>query len=79
MGRNKPTEMKKIAFEDLEIFTKGWEDADERVKLLMQKAMDLKEENASLLGHVRRLEKSNQELGEELHRCKNPDGPKGWN
>lgn len=39
---------------------------------------NLKRENASLRGHIRRLEKSNQELGEELHRCQNPEGPKGW-
>ncbi len=30
-------------------------------------------------GMVRRLEKSNQELGEELQRCRNNDNePRGW-
>lgn len=39
----------------------------------------LQRENESLRGHVRRLEKSNQELGEELQRCKNEyKQAKGW-
>ena len=36
------------------------------------------QENERLRGLIRRLEKSNQELGEELHRCKNPGEAKGW-
>ena len=37
----------------------------------------LQKENDNLRGHIRRLEKSNQALGEELHKLKNPI-PKGW-
>ena len=38
---------------------------------------DLKKQNESLWGLIRRLEKSNQELGEENHRLKG--NGEGWN
>lgn len=41
------------------------------------KIKELEQENANLRGHIRRLEKSNQELGEENHRLKGKG--EGWN
>ena len=50
---------------------------EEDFRELLQKELDKKnQEIESLLGIIRRLEKSNQELGEQLHRL----GPgEGWN
>lgn len=43
----------------------------------IKRIAELMAERDSLLGHVRRLEKSNQELGEENHRLKGTGI--GWN
>ncbi len=46
-------------------------------EMLEEIIMEKQDTIESLLGHIRRLERSNQELGEELHRLR-ADGI-GWN
>jgi FtsZ-binding cell division protein ZapB len=59
---------------------KFWDDQDQFVKdayWLIEEIAKLRIENENLRGHVRRLERSNQQLGEENHRLKG--GGVGWN
>lgn len=62
---------------DGENYVTGGYDPSEEIRAIIQKEIDKKnQEIENLLGHIRRLEKSNQELGEKLHRT--TEGV-GWN